>query len=176
MAYQTENKAPGLNTFDHVIVLMLENRSFDNLLGYLYEDGVPDKKKFEGLQDVKIEMPVPHEAKGHDTHKTIAPFEATDYHQPFPDPGEVYQHVNTQLYNHIGEGNCCVKASAMKAPYNIPEIIPPKKLQMLGFVKDYINTLNALTGKKGRKYNQPGFDLYNVIMQCYTPKQIPVLT
>jgi phospholipase C len=25
-----------LDTFDHVVVLMLENRSFDNLLGYLY--------------------------------------------------------------------------------------------------------------------------------------------
>ena len=30
-----------LNTFDHVVVLMLENRSFDNLLGYLYPEGVP---------------------------------------------------------------------------------------------------------------------------------------
>ena len=25
-----------LDNFDHVVVLMLENRSFDNLLGYLY--------------------------------------------------------------------------------------------------------------------------------------------
>ncbi|WP_339915814.1 alkaline phosphatase family protein [Yeosuana marina] len=36
--------------FDHVVVLMLENRSFDNLLGYLYEDHVPEGKTFEGLQ------------------------------------------------------------------------------------------------------------------------------
>ena len=37
--------------FDHVVVLMLENRSFDNLLGNLYCEGdlKPDQK-FEGLQ------------------------------------------------------------------------------------------------------------------------------
>ena len=39
-------KTNGLATFDHVVVLMLENRSFDNLLGYLYEDGVPAGKTF----------------------------------------------------------------------------------------------------------------------------------
>jgi Phosphoesterase family len=38
-----------LDTFDHVVVLMLENRSFDNILGYLYRDGVPDRKTFEGV-------------------------------------------------------------------------------------------------------------------------------
>ncbi len=30
-----QNFSP-LDTFDHVVVLMLENRSFDNLLGHLY--------------------------------------------------------------------------------------------------------------------------------------------
>jgi len=31
-----------LAVFDYVVVLMMENRSFDNLLGYLYEpDSVP---------------------------------------------------------------------------------------------------------------------------------------
>ncbi|MFN0213713.1 MAG: alkaline phosphatase family protein [Saprospiraceae bacterium] len=38
----------------HVVVLMLENRSFDNLLGYLYKPGeilpsFPLGKKFTGL-------------------------------------------------------------------------------------------------------------------------------
>ena len=37
MNNQATNKN-GLETFDHVVVLMLENRSFDNLLAYLYED------------------------------------------------------------------------------------------------------------------------------------------
>lgn len=40
-----------LETFDHVVVLMMENRSFDNLFGHLY-DGVPFPlgKTFEGAQ------------------------------------------------------------------------------------------------------------------------------
>jgi phospholipase C len=27
----------GADKYDHIVVLMLENRSFDNMLGYLYE-------------------------------------------------------------------------------------------------------------------------------------------
>jgi phospholipase C len=40
-----------LDTFDHVVVLMLENRSFDNLLGYLYSQKypVPPGQQFEGV-------------------------------------------------------------------------------------------------------------------------------
>lgn len=36
-------KNPNLDKFDHVIVLMMENRSFDNLLGYLYEHDTPSQ-------------------------------------------------------------------------------------------------------------------------------------
>ena len=36
--------------FDHVVVLMFENRSFDNILGWLYTpDTVPDGQQFDGL-------------------------------------------------------------------------------------------------------------------------------
>jgi len=36
--------------FDHLVVLMYENRSFDNLLGHLYdEETLPKGKRFEGL-------------------------------------------------------------------------------------------------------------------------------
>lgn len=59
--------------YDHVVVLMLENRSFDNLLGYLYEDGVPKGKSFEGLQDRTIKMPVPIYANGYQELPYIVP-------------------------------------------------------------------------------------------------------
>ena len=48
MEKQNETNRTALDTFDHVVVLMLENRSFDNLPGYLYEDGVPVGKKYAG--------------------------------------------------------------------------------------------------------------------------------
>jgi hypothetical protein len=34
----------GGHTFDHVVSLMFENRSFDNLLGHLYEPGIADRR------------------------------------------------------------------------------------------------------------------------------------
>src|SRR5262245_19596884 len=39
--------APG---FDHLVVLMCENRSFDNFLGHLYPPGtIPDGESFNGV-------------------------------------------------------------------------------------------------------------------------------
>ncbi len=170
----TENH--GLDTFEHVVVLMLENRSFDNLLGYLYKQGdVPSGKKYAGLDGHEIEMPVPDWAKDFKEHPFVKPSKATNYHQPFPDPGEVYQHVNTQLFNYISEGNCRVDATDMVTPYNIPNPTPDPP-PMTGFVKDYINTLSALTGHKSPPYHDPGFDLYSVIMQCFEPDQTPVMS
>jgi len=53
----------GLDTFEHVVVLMLENRSFDNLLGYLYKKSeIPAGESFAGLQDCQVEMPIPNPA------------------------------------------------------------------------------------------------------------------
>lgn len=83
-----ENSEPtGLDTFDHVVVLMLENRSFDNLLGNLHQHGVPGNKPFAGLQNHIAPQPVPPYASDYDQHKTISPLPAQDYHQPYPDPG-----------------------------------------------------------------------------------------
>ena len=166
----------GLDSFDHVVVLMLENRSFDNLLGYLYEaDGVPDGKQFAGLNEFDEALPVPNWAQDYASHPSIKPHPATCYHQPTPDPGEVYQHVNTQIYNFISEQNCGKAAPKMTAPFNIPDN-PPETLPMTGFIKDYVNTLNALTGKVGRKYNDPDFNMYQVIMQCFEPEKVDVLS
>ncbi len=174
MGQQTVNPR-GLDSFDHVVVLMLENRSFDNLLGYLYtDDEIPAGKQFDGLNNFDGALPVPSWAKDFDQHPSIKPFAAKNYHVPFPDPGEVYQHVNTQIFNYIDPANCSVSAAKMVPPYNIPKN-PPEKL-MQGFIKDYVNTLNALTGKNGRHFNDPDFDMYSAIMQCFTPKQVNVLT
>ena len=41
----------GLSAIEHIVVLMLENRSFDHMLGYLYYPGnvAPSGQPFEGL-------------------------------------------------------------------------------------------------------------------------------
>jgi len=158
-----------LDTFKNVVVLMLENRSFDNLLGYLYEDGVPAGKKYEGLQNKSISNPVPKRSIDYTEGKVIEVTKAEDYHQPYPDPGEEYQHVNSQIYNHVDPNNIGVDQHAMKPPYNIPQPQPTTP-PMDGFVNDYINTLQALDGK------EPTAEFYGKIMQCFTPEQTPVLS
>jgi len=168
-----------LDAFDHVVVLMLENRSFDNLLGYLYKDGVPEGKKFEGLQTGNYKNPVPDRVKDYDKDFVVgtkmAPIPTNDYHQPFPDPGEVYQHVNTQQYNTVDLANVNKDAADMVAPFNLPSSgidTPP----MNGFVNDYINTLQALEGKEGKNYNNPTQKQYSKIMECFTPESVNVLS
>lgn len=42
---------------DHVVVLMFENRSFDNLLGHLYRPD--DGKTFEGVIGKNLSNPIP---------------------------------------------------------------------------------------------------------------------
>jgi phospholipase C len=113
-----------LDTFDHVVVLMLENRSFDNVLGYMYPNGVPASaplgKTFEGVTGQNLSNPVPPGVKNPPppgvTTIPVSPVEAGNYFQPYPDPGENYVHVNTQLFNLIDGGD--------QPPYNLPSQRP----------------------------------------------------
>ena len=45
------------NALDHVVVLMFENRSFDNLLGRLYEPG--EVASFEGVTGKDLSNTIP---------------------------------------------------------------------------------------------------------------------
>ena len=52
-----------LSDIRNVVVLMLENRSFDNVLGWLYEDSTPEnfvptdrREPFEGLQGKDLDQ------------------------------------------------------------------------------------------------------------------------
>lgn len=198
MEQPTSSEFQGLDSFEHVVVLMLENRSFDNLLGFLYEDPkfkIPTGKTFAGLNESDQQNPVPSYAVGYAENPVLKITAASDFSQPFPDPGEVYQHVNTQLYNTIKPtSNQGIDQTEMTPPYNLPDPLPPLEDRMKGFVTDYINTLQGLwyekigsqkrLGKKKRAklnkqygvYENPDPAHYEVIMQCFKPTQIPVLT
>ena len=45
------------NALDHVVVVMFENRSFDNLLGRLYQPG--EVASFEGVVGKDLSNPIP---------------------------------------------------------------------------------------------------------------------
>jgi phospholipase C len=152
---------------DHVVVLMFENRSFDNLLGRLYEPG--EVASFEGVLGKELSNPIPTWAEHGADRKRVEYGVAGDMNTPSPDPGEEYQHVNTQLFGIIDpDANRCVLAEKMVAPFNAPR--PGQRPTMDGFVADYISAFTAEIGR------QPTYDEYAHIMTGYSPEQMPVMS
>src|SRR5664279_4316765 len=90
-----------LDQINHIVVLMLENRSFDNVLGWLYDadnqppfDQVPRGQSFAGLSGAQYCNPRPGGGEACAGKGTVM----TD---PFPDPNEPYDHVFTQMFNKV---------------------------------------------------------------------------
>ena len=99
---------------DHVVVLMLENRSLDNVLGWLYADAKPQSfvgadttPVYQGLQtgnysnqyDGRV-IPASFGTKGATGHAGVA---AQPMRVPGFDPGEEYAHVTEQLFGSPSE-------------------------------------------------------------------------
>ncbi|MHA3724529.1 alkaline phosphatase family protein [Leucobacter sp. HY1910] len=153
--------------FDHLVVVMGENRSFDNLLGYLYTPANPPRdRKFAGLAYGKHENPAAdgtlvaaHAYRG-----------ATDHimGQPNPDPGEEYPHVNTQLFGRIDDHNRGKAVAAMAPPYNAPSRGAAPTMD--GFVLDYETDFEQQEGRK------PTTAERDQIMGAFTPGMLPVLS
>ena len=85
------------HALDHIVVVLFENRSLDNVLGHLY--GPEDGKNFDGVIGKDLSNPIPEWAE-HGAERKVVPYTvATDMDSPNPDSGEEYFHTNTQLYN-----------------------------------------------------------------------------
>ena len=150
---------------DHVVLVMFENRSLDNLLGHLY--GPEDGKIFEGVIGKGLSNPIPEWAEHGAERGTVLYTVATDMDAPNPDSGEEYFHTNTQLFNVLDEHNRFKLSEQVTAPWNAPA--PGAVPTMDGFVSDYISTFTAEMGR------QPTYEEYAQIMTGYTPEQVPVL-
>jgi phospholipase C len=154
------------HALDHVVVVLFENRSLDNVLGRLYGPG--DRKDFDGVIGKDLSNPIPAWAE-HGAERKVVPYTvATDMDSPNPDSGEEYYHTNTQLFNVIDDQNRFKIGEAVTAPWNAPP--PGAAPTMDGFVTDYISTF---TGEIGR---QPTYEEYAHIMTGCTPEQLPVLS
>jgi phospholipase C len=119
-----------LSSINHIVVLMLENRSFDHMLGFLYSDSgnkSPAGQPFEGLTG--SESNPDGSGKAVPVFK-IAAADSNAYFMPGADPGEGYTATNSQLFN------------ATKAP------VPPLETNS-GFVTDYAYTLGWQSKEKG---------------------------
>lgn len=102
-----------LGSIDHIVVLMLENRSFDSMLGKLY----PKSPSFEGLDGSE---------QNHDVQGVAVPVwsntgtDETTMRIPDPDPGELWTDINAQLFGTA----------------NVPTPAPTPTMD--GFVKNYL--------------------------------------
>jgi phospholipase C len=160
------DSATSANALDHVVVVLFENRSLDNVLGHLY--GPEDGKTFEGVIGKDLSNPIPEWAE-HGAERKVVPYTvATDMDSPNPDSGEEWYHTNTQLFGVLDEHNRFKIGEAVTEPWNAPP--PGATPTMDGFVADYISTF---TGEVGR---QPTYEEYAHIMTGYTPEQVPVLS
>src|SRR6202167_5759953 len=145
-----------LAAIDHVVVLMLETRSFDHMLGYLYSaqgNVSPSGQPFEGLAGTEQN---PDGKGGTVGVYQITPSTPSAYFMPGADPGEGYKATNSQLY-----GSITAPAAGTPAP-------------MTGFVTDYAYTL-------GWQSKDPSWSVLpgttaSEIMGCYTPAALPVLS
>jgi phospholipase C len=155
-----------VNALDHVVLVLFENRSLDNVLGHLYGPG--DGKAFEGVIGKELSNPIPEWAE-HGADRKVVPYGVTtDLDSPNPDSGEEWYHTNTQLFGTIDDHNRFKIGEGVTAPWNAP---PPGAVPAMdGFVADYISTF---TGEVGR---QPDYEEYAQIMTGYTPQQLPVLS
>jgi phospholipase C len=154
-------ESPRAKAIDHFVLVLFENRSFDNLLGHLYRPG--EVESFEGVLGRDLSNPIPAWAEHGAELRTVPYGIATDMDSPNPDPGEEYPHTNTQLFNVLDQSNRFKDATEMAPPYNAPSDARQQPT-MDGFVTDYISFLTAELGR------QPLYDEYRQIMTGCTPE------
>jgi phospholipase C len=143
-----------LSSITNIVVLMLENRSFDHMLGFLYAANgnvSPAGQPFEGLTGTESN---PDDNGGAVPVYQIQAGDANAYFMPGADPGEGYTATNSQLFG------------STTAP------APPVATNQ-GFVTDYRYTL----GWEAReKWSILAGTTANSIMGIFTPQMLPVLS
>jgi phospholipase C len=135
----------------NVVVVMLENRSFDNICGWLYANGTPppslflpagSPQRFDGLDPAFWNPANRSYFDGQPPIKVPVVKGCADNTVPNPDPEETFENVTCQLYGPEGPN-------------------PTPKWPMQGFAVNYENATSA-------KANQ--------IMESYQPSQVPVIS
>ena len=88
------------SAIEHIVVIMLENRSFDNVLGYLYSPEAPPQRHIPELKpDDKPFYGLLFEHTDALKNDGVPPQPSVRaVNTPGWDPGEEFEHVNVQLF------------------------------------------------------------------------------
>lgn len=156
-------KPPNWKRVNHIVVLMLENRSFDNLVGRLY----PKSAQYNGLDGQENNSYQDKDGVNH----IIKTWDSRGVRMdtPNPDPGEEFKDMTYQLFeNHL--------PSLATLP------------TMSGFAQNYYDFIcNDETAQKelrkkrglkemGKEVQKPTEDEVADIMHCYSPERVPVIS
>jgi phospholipase C len=144
-----------LSAIKHVVHLMLENRSFDQMLGFLYEGSnnrSPTGQPFEGLTG--------NETNPDDAGREIKIYKIDQsaphpYLMPGADPGEGFQNTNYQLFS-------TDDPEPAQVPTNQGFVVNFKAAIASDLAKHFQDTL-------------PGTDP-SEIMGMYTPDMLPIMS
>lgn len=144
-----------LANIDHIVVLMLENRSFDSMLGWLYQHDNPEAfipaspgAPYRGLQSINTSLFT--NTALHGTLNVPPTRGVKGFTVPDRAPGEEFAQVHTQFSG---------KNAGPDAP-----------ITMKGVLEDYVEVLQKM------KVSEPEIRrIAPTIMQSFTPGQAPVL-
>ena len=161
-------------TITNIIVVMLENRSYDNVLGWLYNpsnqppynQAPPEQNNLNGLKGDETNPPTqqggaPIKVMNQTTTtdgKTKAVYAGTTV--PIYDPGEPFGDMAQQIL-----GGPSVPS---ENPYNTATWPPDSKSLMQGFTLNYAQLTGPLDIEKVPPANYPD------VMNYFTPAQVPV--
>lgn len=159
----------------NIIVVMLENRSYDNVLGWLYNlsndppyDKAPTgQAKLNGLTGTETNPPV---KKGEHPIQVMNQTTTTDGKTgqvypgttvPIYDPGELFEDMAQQI-----TGSSSVPTSN---PYDVKKWPPDSKTRMQGFTLNYAKITEPLSLEQKVPESN-----YRDVMNYLTPAQVPV--
>lgn len=141
----------------HIVVLMLENRSFDNVLGGLYPE-LTKKGLYRGLVGNETNPIDPRNPQRGSVTVFQGPAASSTWIMPYPDPGELFTDMMAQIYG----AAMSVAPTCTSAPW------PP----MSGFAWNYSGQPWSPSG--------PGWPSVGPvprnIMQYYSGNTMPVTT
>ncbi|HEY9420402.1 MAG TPA: alkaline phosphatase family protein [Thermoanaerobaculia bacterium] len=143
---------PLTDRIEHVVVLMLENRSFDNVLGGLH----PDKTRaglYRGLRGNEANPLDPANPRAGSVTVFQGPAASSTWVMPYPDPGEYYSDMVQQIFG----SNASVLPSG---------VLPP----MSGFAWNYASQPPSMSGAGWPSMTPVARD----IMQYYSGAAMPV--
>lgn len=174
---------PIMPQIEHVVVLMLENRGFDHVMGWLYENDQPkvslpsanvpvnqqglpnfiglDPRSLAGqnltLDSLTNKLTEPSDdGEVLTTLAAVAPRRgARTPSSPNHNPGEFYQHILSHLYDY---------------PYEQIPNFDPKLITQRGYLSDYYREAFS-----GYRVDEALIEKVSEIMDTYLPEQLPVL-